>query len=247
MNPARTYPDIHYYLNLYNKITEQYVNSSGRRNPPKSDFHLRHDQKAFIMIAFSPFFRFRHLLAAALFAAAPGARGQTAPQAHELAIGQRAPSFTLKDQNDREVSLDALLKKGPVAVVFIRSVEWCVYCQLQAIELQRNLKEIEAGGGQVVVITYDAPAKIKSFARKKKITLPILSDPGSKTIEAYAMRSIRGTGDQAGASQHGTFVIDQKGIVRAKPYLTSFEERSVVDALVNTLKEAKQMEGGAKL
>jgi hypothetical protein len=41
------------------------------------------------------------------------------------------------------VSLDALLKKGPVAVVFIRSVDWCVYCQLQAIELQRNLKEIE--------------------------------------------------------------------------------------------------------
>jgi peroxiredoxin len=204
-------------------------------------------KKGFNMATISQFFPLRNLLAAALLAAALNAHGQAAPQKHEIAIGQRAPSFTLKDQNDREISLDALLKKGPVAAVFIRSVEWCVYCQFQAIELQRNLKQIEAGGGQVVIITYDAPEKVKRFTEKHQITFPILSDPGSKTIEAYAMRSIRGAGDQAGASQHGTFVIDQKGIVRSKPYLTSFEEQSVVDALVNTLREAKQVEGGAKL
>jgi len=199
------------------------------------------------MMTFLQFFRLRNLLVAALFAAALDAPAQAAPQKHAITIGQRAPPFTLKDQNDREISLDALLKKGPVAVVFIRSVEWCVYCQLQTIQLQQNLKEIEAGGGQVVVITYDAPEKVKRFAGKKKIQFPILSDTGSKTIDAYAMRSRLGAGDQAGASQHGTFVIDQKGIVRAKPYLTSFEERSVVDALVNSLKEAERVEGGTKL
>jgi peroxiredoxin len=175
------------------------------------------------------------------------AHGQNSPPKAEIAVGQRAPSFTLKDQNDREVSLNDLLKKGPVAVVFIRSVEWCVYCQLQTMELQRNLKEIEAGGGQVVVITYDAAAKIKHFATRKKIAFPILSDPESRTIDAYHMRADRGTGDQAGSAVHGTFVIDQNSIVRAKPYLTSFEERSVVDVLVNSLKEAKRNQGGAKL
>jgi peroxiredoxin len=199
------------------------------------------------MITFSQFFRLRNLLAATLVVAALDTYGQAMPPMHEITIGQRAPSFALKDQNDREVSLDALLKKGPVAVVFIRSVEWCVYCQLQTMQLQKNLNEIEAGGGQVVVITYDAPEKVKHFAGKKKITFPILSDPGSKTIEAYDMRSQSGSGNQAGSSVHGTFVIDQKGIVRAKPYLTSFEERSVVDVLVNTLKEAKKVEGETKL
>jgi len=194
-----------------------------------------------------PFLHNRPLLAAALLATALGAPTQAAPQVHELAIGQRAPSFTLKDQNDREVSLDALLKKGPIAVVFIRSVEWCVYCQIQTVQLQQNLQAIEAGGGQVVVITYDAPEKIKRFTEKRKITLPILSDPDSKTISAYAMRSQRGTGNQTGSAVHGTFIIDQNGIVRSKPYLTSYEEQSVVDALVKTLKEAKQASGGTKL
>jgi len=191
--------------------------------------------------------RLRNLMAAVFLAAALGAPGQVAPNPHAIAIGQHAPAFALKDQNDREVSLGSLIQKGPVALVFVRSVDWCVYCQLQAIELQRNLKEIEAGGGQIVVVTYDAPEKVKRFAAKQKITYPILSDPGSKTIEAYAMRSVRGAGDQIGSSQHGTFVIDQKGIVRAKPYLTSFEERSVVEVLVNTLKEAQRAQERTKL
>jgi peroxiredoxin len=131
-------------------------------------------------------------------------------------------------------------------VVFVRSVEWCVYCQIQTIQLQENKKEIEAAGGQVVFVTYDAPEKVKNFADSKKITLPILSDPGSKTIDAYAMRSIVTVGSQAGSSVHGTFVIDQNGIVRSKPYLTSFEGMAAVDALVNALKEAQQAQGGKK-
>ena len=143
--------------------------------------------------------------------------------------------------------MDAMLKKGPVAVVFIRSIEWCVYCQIQAIQLQSHFKEIEANGGQIVILTYDAPDKIKQFASKHKISLPILSDSSSKIIESFAMRSQRGTGDQVGSAMHGTFIIDQKGIIRAKPYLTSFEEQTVLDALVNSLKAARNTDGGAKL
>ena len=41
-----------------------------------------------------------------------------------VAVGQAAPDFTLKDQNDRDVSLAALLKKGTVAIVFFRSADW---------------------------------------------------------------------------------------------------------------------------
>ena len=59
------------------------------------------------------------LLALAATAAEPAS-----PEKTGLAVGQRAPDFTLKDQNDRDVSLSALLKKGPVALVFFRSADW---------------------------------------------------------------------------------------------------------------------------
>ena len=47
-----------------------------------------------------------------------------APEKTGLAVGAKAPPFTLKDQNDRDVSLETLLKKGPVALVFYRSADW---------------------------------------------------------------------------------------------------------------------------
>ena len=38
--------------------------------------------------------------------------------------GAKAPAFKLKDQSGKEQSLDALLKKGNVALVFYRSANW---------------------------------------------------------------------------------------------------------------------------
>lgn len=51
------------------------------------------------------------------------ARGES-PSEAGLAIGAQAPEFALKDQNGQEVTLKALLEKGPVAVIFHRSAEW---------------------------------------------------------------------------------------------------------------------------
>ena len=59
------------------------------------------------------------LMAANAHAAEPAAPEQTG-----LAVGAKAPAFTLKDQTDRDVALETLLKKGPVALVFYRSAAW---------------------------------------------------------------------------------------------------------------------------
>lgn len=59
------------------------------------------------------------LLVFNLIAAAP-----TSPEKIGVAVGQKAPDVTLKNQNGRDVSLAALLKRGPVALVFFRSADW---------------------------------------------------------------------------------------------------------------------------
>jgi peroxiredoxin len=180
-----------------------------------------------------------------VLAAAAKSVGGEPTQPRQIAVGARAPSFVLKDQNDREFSLEAMVKQGPVAVVFIRSIEWCAYCQLQTVQLSEHLPRIHAAGGQVVMVCYDAPEKVKRFARRRKLSIPILSDAGSKTIQAYAMRAVNGAGDQLGSAQHGTFVIDRSGIVRSKPYLTSFEGEAAVEALANALKQADARRGSS--
>jgi cytochrome oxidase Cu insertion factor (SCO1/SenC/PrrC family) len=41
-----------------------------------------------------------------------------------LKVGEKAPKFKLKDQDGNERSLDDLLKKRKVALVFYRSADW---------------------------------------------------------------------------------------------------------------------------
>ena len=53
------------------------------------------------------------------------ARGSLRPEEQPgLKVGEKAPSFTLKDQEGKERSLDDFLKKGKVALVFYRSADW---------------------------------------------------------------------------------------------------------------------------
>lgn len=183
------------------------------------------------------------LLVAALLPTSLDAVGEETPEKPGLSVGHRAPAFTLKDQNDKEVSLDALLKKGPVALVFFRSADWCLYCKLQVVQLQRNLKEFQAAGGQVVGISFDSVEILNRFARRSRITFPLLSDVGSKTIDAF---EIRDQESPKGNSYHGTFVIDQQGVVRAKLFQVSYQERPAVEALVQTLKDARNPKGEIK-
>jgi peroxiredoxin len=161
------------------------------------------------------------------------------PEMTGVAVGQKAPEFSLKDQNDRQVALGSLLKKGPVALVFFRSAEWWPFCQKQLVQLQSDLKEIEGTGGQLIAISYDSPEVLKGFATKKSITYPLLSDTGSKTIDAYGIRNKEATGRTAGIPYPGTYVIGTDGVIRSKLFLEGYKERASTEAIVEALKKAK--------
>lgn len=53
------------------------------------------------------------------FAAKPAAEEKSG-----LKVGEKAPTFRLKDQKGVERTLEDLLKQGKVALVFYRSADW---------------------------------------------------------------------------------------------------------------------------
>ena len=186
------------------------------------------------------------LTGALLGSTALGADRQAAPPEVGLKIGQRAPAFTLKDQNGKEVSLEALLKKGPVAVVFYRSADWCMFCKFELMHLQRNLKEFEAVGGQLVGVSYDSISILQRFADNQHITFPLLSDEASKTIDAYRVRD-RLPKEKPGFATHASFVLDQSGIVRAKFLDVMYQEQPGLGILLKAIKEARSAVGRVAL
>lgn len=107
------------------------------------------------------------------------------------------------------------------------------------VQLQEGLKEIEATGGRVVAISYDSIQILKRFGDKSAITFPLLSDAGSKTIDAYGIRNKEAPERWNGIPHPGTFILDRKGIIRAKLFLENYRERHPAEAVAKALKEAQ--------
>jgi peroxiredoxin len=102
-------------------------------------------------------------------------------------VGDKAPAFTLKDQDGREVSSSTLLAKGPLVVSFYRGV-WCPYCNLELQALQEALPEFEKLGASLVAISPQTSSNSRKSARINNVTFPILSDVKGKVGEAFGLK-----------------------------------------------------------
>jgi peroxiredoxin len=103
--------------------------------------------------------------------------GESAPR-----IGEPMPSFVLPDETAQMVSLDALLKRGPVAVTFHRG-HWCPYCRININALVEAHKELSAGGGQIVAIMPDQQRFVAELRSQSSVPFPMLTD----TDNGYAL------------------------------------------------------------
>ena len=95
------------------------------------------------------------------------------------------------------------------------------------MELQSNLERIRAQGLGVAAISYDSVAVLKSFAERRGITFPMLSDPESKIIRDFGIlneQSQPGT-MQYGIPYPGTYLVDTTGRVTAKYFEDDFTQR----------------------
>jgi peroxiredoxin len=154
-----------------------------------------------------------------------------------LKVGDRAPDFTLKNAAGHEVALRDLLAKGNVALAFVRSADWCPFCRKQLQDLQGSLEAIRASGVQLIALSYDSPDTNAKAAAKLGLTFPLLSDPGSKTIDAYGIRNREATGRAAGVPHPTLFILDRQGVIRAKLMRDGYKDRPEPAELIAAAKK----------
>jgi peroxiredoxin len=102
-------------------------------------------------------------------------------------VGDKAPSFSLKDPDGNVVSSDELLKKGPLIVSFYRGV-WCPYCNMELQALQEALPEFDKLGASLVAILPQTAPNSRKSTRDNNLTFPILSDEKGKIGEAFGLK-----------------------------------------------------------
>ena len=103
------------------------------------------------------------------------------------------------------------------------------------MQLQADRKKIEDAGVTLVAISYDATEVLAGFARDKAIAFPLLSDAGSKTIDAYGIRDPSGNG----YPHPETFLIDKEGVVRARLSVEGYKTRHSTEDLIEAAKRIK--------
>ena len=108
--------------------------------------------------------------------------------------------------------------------------------------MQKDLKTIEDAGVRVVGISYDSVDVLKKFTDKQNITFPLLSDPDSKVITAYALRNkeVAGKKDFDGIPYPGTLLVDKDGVIRAKLFVDGYRERHSTEELVKAAEGVKK-------
>jgi peroxiredoxin len=112
---------------------------------------------------------------------------------------------------------------------------------VQLVELQSRLADLKEQGLGLAVITYDSPAILADFSRRRGIIFPLLSDPDSRTIKAYGILNTTvapGTGTD-GIPFPGTFVIDRTGRVTSRFFEQAYQERNTVSTIMIALGHSK--------
>lgn len=128
--------------------------------------------------------------------------------------GDPAPDFTLRNDENKAVTLSEELGQGPVVLSFYL-FDFTRVCTIQACDFRDSLEVLQGHGAKVFGISVDSPFSHRAWKAEHRINFPLLSDWGHDVSKAYGVYYDEIFG-LPGASKRSVFVIDQDGIVRYK-------------------------------
>lgn len=118
-----------------------------------------------------------------------------------VTVGDRAPDFSIKDEDGRKVKLSDFKGK----VVFLNFwATWCAPCVDEAPEIEQIHRAFKNDQFQMLAISSDTSwAAVRNFQKEHGLAFPVLLDPG-QVISRYIYKT-------TGLPE--TFVIDANGVI----------------------------------
>lgn len=151
-----------------------------------------------------------------------------------VAVGSRAPDFTLTKMGGGTTTLSSFRGKKNVVLVFYRGF-WCPYCIKQLAGMRQLLDAEMKQDTELLAISVD-----DSSGTRKTITrisadgvtpdFAFLSDPSHAVIARYGI--LNPSGGDRGIPHPATYVIDRDGVVRWRDIETDYKIRPANTAIV---------------
>ena len=125
-------------------------------------------------------------------------------------VGTEAPDFTLRDQNNQEVTLSSFRGEKSVLVVFI-PFAFSGICTGELCAVRDDLGSFQNDDAQVLVISTDPMFALRAWSDAQGFRFPLLSDfwPHGRVAQAYGVFN-----EARGMAVRGTFLVDRSGTVQ---------------------------------
>jgi peroxiredoxin Q/BCP len=131
-----------------------------------------------------------------------------------LAVGDKAPAFTMPASGGRTVSL-AQYKGKPFVLYFYPKAD-TPGCTKEACAFQEALPQLGHIGVEVIGVSKDKMKPIEKFAEKYKLTFPLASDETTHVAEDYGVWVEKSMyGKKYMGMERSTFLIDKAGKIAA--------------------------------
>ena len=141
-----------------------------------------------------------------------------------VAVGEEAPNFTLRNEDNQEVEL-ASLRGGPVVLVFY-PLDFSPLCTKELCGIRDDYSEFQAKGATVFGISRDSTWAHKAFKEKENLSHSLLADMKGEVATLYGCWNA-----EIGIAERLTAVIDADGIIRYVTHNSPAEARDHAEAI----------------
>lgn len=127
-----------------------------------------------------------------------------------LAIGEKAPDFTLPSDEGRDISLHDY--EGQKVILYFYPKDNTSGCTLEAKAFRDHLEDFKKLGYAVLGVSRDSIKKHCNFRDKNELNFSLLSDEEEKVVNLYGVLKEKSMyGRKYMGIERSTFIIDEKG------------------------------------
>ncbi|HEX8023680.1 thioredoxin-dependent thiol peroxidase [Mucilaginibacter sp.] len=129
-----------------------------------------------------------------------------------LKEGDKAPAFTAKDQNGKEVSLADY--KGKNVILYFYPKDDTPGCTAESCDFRDNYQSLLSKGFEVIGVSTDDEKSHKKFETKYSLPFTLIADNELKIVEAYGVWVEKNMyGKKYMGTARTTFIIDAEGVI----------------------------------
>jgi peroxiredoxin Q/BCP len=134
--------------------------------------------------------------------------------ADQLAVGGKAPAFSLPDQTGKAVSLKQF--KGKPVVLYFYPKDDTPGCTKEACDFRDSSASLTKTGTVVLGVSLDGPDSHRKFIGKFNLPFSLLCDEDAAVSKAYGVYKEKNMyGKKYWGIERSTFVIDGTGSIAA--------------------------------